>query len=95
MVFKCFKKRNCSGSLPNSKRGQVTVELILMTAVIVVTWQVLSKVIKNGGYLDDFVAGPNQLIGHMIANGNWQKDEEESKDDHPNRYGRRWSWDPT
>ena len=94
-MSKNVKKRIFLSSPLNSRRGQVTVELILMTAVIVVTWQVMSKVIKDGGYLDDFVAGPNQLIGHMIANGNWQKDEEESKDDHPNRYGRRWSWDPT
>ena len=69
-------------------------ELILMTVVVVVTWQVFSNKIKEGGYLDRFANGPNKLIEHMIANGNWKTNLEASKNRHPNRYGRRYSWDP-
>ena len=65
-----------------------------MTVLLVVIWLVFSKTVKDGGYMDDFVVGPNKLIGNMIANGNWMKDSKDSKDEHPNRYGRRWSWSP-
>lgn len=79
---------------PKPSKGQITVEFILMLALTVVFWQAFVNTIKNSGHFDDFVEWPNQLIGHMIANGNWRSNPSDSKDGHPNRYGRRWSWDP-
>lgn len=75
-------------------QGQVTVEFILMIVLGVLIMQTVINIIKGNASLDNFVTGPNKLIGHMIANGNWKTDLKQSKDDHPNRYKRRYSWDP-
>ena len=78
----------------NSQRGQVTVEILLLALVLTVFFHSVIKVIRDGGSFDNFASTPNKLIGHMIANGNWKRNEMASKNDHPNRYGRRYSWDP-
>ena len=88
-----FKKQK--GLLTSfSSRGQMTVEFILMIVVGVFMMQLLINNIKGNASLDNFVVGPNKLIGHMIANGSWKTDTNQSKNDHPNRYKRRWSWKP-
>lgn len=78
----------------NSQRGQVTVEILLLALVLTVFFHSVIKIIRDGGAFDKFASTPNKLIGHMIANGNWKRNEMASKNDHPNRYGRRYSWDP-
>lgn len=77
-----------------SSIGQVTVEFILMVVLGLFIMHLIINGIKGSGALDNFVEGPNKLIGHMIANGNWKTDSNQSKNDHPNRYKRRYSWDP-
>ena len=78
----------------SASRGQVTVEFILMVVAGLFIMQLIINGIKGSAALDNFVTGPNELIGHMIANGNWKTNSNQSKEDHPNRYKRRYSWDP-
>ena len=75
-------------------RGQVTVELILLAVVLIVIAQLIINQIKNNDYLKAFAEGPAQVVGNMISNGNWKRNPEESKKDHPNSHQRHFSWDP-
>ena len=55
------------------RKGQVTVELILLGVVLIVLSQLVINQIKTNKYLEDFAKGPSQVVANMIANGNWKK----------------------
>ena len=78
---------------PRSK-GQVTVELILLGVVLIVLSQLVVNQIKTNNYIKDFAKGPSQVVANMMANGNWKKNPDESKAEHPNIHERHYSWDP-
>ena len=75
-------------------KGQVTVELILLGVVLIVLSQLVVNQIKTNNYIKDFAKGPSQVVANMMANGNWKKNPEESKAEHPNIHERHYSWDP-
>ena len=77
-----------------NKKGQITVEYLLLAVVVLVLSRLAFNTLKNGDYLDDFVSGPNQYIARMLENGNWQISTQDSKADHPNHTRRHLSWDP-
>ena len=89
-----FPKKPRQKNPRRGRRGQVTVELILMMVVAAVLMQVSWNAIKEGGYLDKFASMPNKALSSMMANGNWITNETESKKHHPNRYGKRYSLQP-
>ena len=82
--FRAFRIRN---------KGQVTTELILLGVVLIVLAQLVINQIKNNKYMEDFAKGPSQVLANMISNGNWKKNPEDSKNEHPNSHGRHYSWD--
>ena len=63
-----------------TKKGQVTVELILLATVLLVLGQVIFKTLREGEYLKAFARGPTQVMGNMMANGNWKRDPGSSRD---------------
>lgn len=76
------------------KKGQVTVELILLGVVLIILAQLILSQIKDNEYVENFAKGPSQVIANMLANGNWKKDPTDSKSNHPNSHNRHYSWDP-
>ena len=76
------------------RKGQVTVELILLGVVLIILSQLVINQIKTNKYVEDFAKGPSQVVANMIANGNWKKSSDESKSEHPNIHERHYSWDP-
>ena len=96
MEEKGFFKRlsHPSHKSSNFRKGQVTVELILLGVVLIILSQLVINQIKTNKYLEDFAKGPSQVVANMIANGNWKKNPDESKDEHPNIHERHYSWDP-
>ena len=75
-------------------KGQVTVELILLGVVLIILSQLVINQIKTNNYIKDFAKGPSQVVANMMANGNWKKNPEESKAEHPNIHEKHYSWDP-
>ena len=81
-------------ALPVRSKGQVTTELILLGVVLIILAQLVLNQIKNNKYVEDFAKGPSQVLANMISNGNWKKNPEKSKEEHPNSHDRHYSWDP-
>lgn len=75
-------------------KGQVTAEYLLLAVVLLMLTKLSFNQINRGGYLNDFVSGPNQYIARMLENGNWKIDLEQSRQAHPNQGARHSSWDP-
>ena len=100
-VFSVMRKKSFSQRLSHPshrsssfRKGQVTVELILLGVVLIVLSQLVINQIKTNKYMEDFAKGPSQVVANMIANGNWKKSPDESKGEHPNMHERHYSWDP-
>ena len=76
------------------KKGQVTVEYLLLGVTLIVLSKLVFNQINEGGYLDDVVSGPNAYIASMLKNGVWAPEHRNSNDRHPNQNNRHWALDP-
>ena len=77
-----------------SQKGQVTIEYILLTIVLLAGMRLLFNSVKDSDMLNSFVSGPNEIIGNMMENGVWDIDEGKAREKHPNQYERHWTWNP-
>ena len=88
LLMKGYFMKFLSGSSFSYKRGQITVEYLLLAVVLTVLFKVATDTLKNNGYLDEFRNTPADRFRNMAQNGNWKKKNEErqSKDLHPNQF---------
>lgn len=78
-------------ALANSK-GQMTIEMLLIMAIFLSASILLTQQARSRGMLAGLVEGPWSRVQGMIENGVW-KPVAESKDVHPNGFGRHISVD--
>ena len=70
----------------NKNSGQVTVEYILLAVTLLVLFQVTANTLKDNQALKNFQETPQNIFRNMVENGNWERDENESRKNHPNHY---------
>jgi len=66
--------------------GQITAEYILLAVVFIVMFQLVSNTLADNEYLNQFQDIPNQVFTNMVENGNWQVDQTDSRNLHPNQH---------
>ena len=78
-------------------KGQITVELLLLSVVLIIIAQVVFNKIKSERYLAPLTTFARDAVGNMIENGSWIRNKEEARAQHPNNLERHYSWkrDPT
>ena len=52
------------------KKGQVTVEYILLAVVLITLFQLTSNTFKDNGYLNEFQDTPHDIFRNLVENGN-------------------------
>lgn len=65
-----------------NEKGQVVVEYILITSVLVILGLTIIKTVKDRGILKQFADGPTEVLRGMIESGVWKKSKVAAKD-HP------------
>ena len=73
-----------------SQKGQATVEMVLLLAVMVTMSYLVLKGFKEGKLVYNFISGPWKTIGGMIESGNWAK-RQDAMENHPNYFRRMYS----
>ena len=72
--------------LPNSNKGQVTVEYILLAVALLVLVQATTNTLKNTQALKSLQETPQNIFTNMVENGNWELDTTKSRFMHPNHH---------
>ena len=70
-----------------NKTGQMTVEIILVLAVIVAGAVTVGSIFRQQQFFANLVSGPWQSVAGLIQNGVWGTPEE-TMSKHPNQFGR-------
>ena len=77
------------------KKGQITVEYLLLAVVLMAFFAVITKNFKNNKHLKNFQDKPNALFENMVENGNRQFDKAASQERHPNQLDMHYTPDAT
>ena len=73
-----------------SQKGQATVEMVLLLAVMVTMSYLVLESFKSGKPVYKFISGPWKTISGMIESGNWAK-RQDAMLNHPNYFRRMYS----
>ncbi len=74
------------------KSGQMTVEMVLLLAVMMSMSYFVLNQFKTIKPVYNFISGPWKTIGGMIESGNWQQRQKAIQDkNHPNYWRRMFS----
>ena len=65
-----------------NESGQVAVEYILITMIVVLVAVAIINQIKSGGYLPNLVDGPSERLQGMVESGSW-KNSRDALQNHP------------
>lgn len=76
-----------------NRRGQMTIEAVLLLMIFVAIFTVVHRGIKGKNYLSEIVSGPWTYVQGMVQNGVWSSGDTASNL-HPNVFGRRASPEP-
>ena len=74
-----------------SKKGQVTVEYILLAVALIAIFQVATVTLRNNESLKSFQEIPGQIFKNLVENGNWILDGDQSRVQHPNHNNRHYT----
>ena len=69
-----------------NKKGQVTVEYILLAVVLITLFQLTSNTFKDNGYLNEFQDTPHDKFRNLVENGNGEVNLDKSRSEHPNHH---------
>jgi len=75
----------------SKKKGQMTLEMVLILVVLMTTSTIVLKAFKEDKYIAAFVTEPWKSISCMIESGTWicgEGDLEYARTKHPNHYDR-------
>ncbi len=75
-----------------NKKGQMTIEAVLLLVIMVAVFTVVHRTISEGEYLSKIVSGPWGYMQGMVANGVWKSGN--SNNMHPNAFDRRATPEP-
>lgn len=70
-----------------NRRGQMTVEIVLMITVVVFAAVMVAKFFRDEEIFGNLVSGPWSRLAAMIQNGVWAP-YDDSMVQHPNSFGR-------
>ena len=84
------KKRNNLFFPPFWRRGQMTVEMVLLLALMISMSYLVLNEFKTIRPIYNFISGPWKTIGGMIESGSWQKIGD-ARRDHPNHWKRMYT----
>lgn len=70
-----------------NQRGQMAIEMVLMTAVMVAATLFIASEFKKNEFVANLVSGPWQTLSGMIQNGVWGTPQD-TMAKHPNHSGR-------
>ncbi len=73
-----------------SQKGQATLEMVLILALLVTMGYLVKKGLKDGKVVHRFVAGPWKTVNGMIESGSWAK-RQDAMANHPNYFRRMYS----
>lgn len=73
------------------KKGQVTVEYILLAVVLIALFQIAAASLRDNQNLKNFQELPGQIFRNLVENGNWEPDTRTSRTQHPNHYLRYYT----
>jgi len=79
-----------SGQLCRQKRGQITVEMVLLLAVMVAAVYMVQAGFKEHKPVYNFISGPWKTIGGMMESGSWAK-RKPARENHPNHWKRMYA----
>ena len=74
-----------------NKKGQVTVEYILLAVALIALFQVATVTLRDNESLKNFQEIPGQIFKNLVENGNWEIEEELSRRNHPNHHERHYT----
>jgi hypothetical protein len=69
--------------MTRSNSGQGTVEMVLLTATLVIVASLIFKTMRSQGFVTQLVDGPWSIMSGMIENGVWGSSEK-TRNVHPN-----------
>lgn len=78
--------------LLKKQKGQTTVEILLLSAVLVIIAQLVLNQIRKQDQLRPLTSLMNQSLSHMISTGSWNSEKSEAQRQHPNNLQRHYSW---
>ena len=78
-------------ALLKNKKGQVTVEYILLAVALVTLFQISVITLRNNQSLKNFQELPGQIFRNLVENGNWLIDMPNSRLNHPNHHERHYT----
>ena len=76
-----------------NKRGQVTVEYILLAVVLISLFQIATVTLRDNDYLKGFQETPNKIFMNLVENGNWETDVVKSRSLHPGHHDHHYTSD--
>ncbi|MCY4321207.1 MAG: hypothetical protein OXC37_02210 [Bdellovibrionaceae bacterium] len=74
-----------------NKKGQVTVEYILLAVALIAIFQIATVSFRNNENLKNFQEIPGQIFRNLVENGNWIVNENVSRNLHPNHHERHYT----
>ena len=72
--------------LIKNKKGQVTVEYLLLAVALIALFQIAVTTLKDNQTLENFQKTPGQIFRNLVENGNWDPKTDTSRAFHPNHY---------
>ena len=74
-----------------NKKGQVTVEYILLAIALITLFQIATITLKENDSLKSFQETPGKIFQNLVENGNWIVDTTKSRSQHPNHHERHFT----